>query len=199
MADSSFTYKGRAVHVKQVGRELGVRYVLEGSVRKAATRVRIAAQLIEAESGVHVWADRYEGSLEDIFAVQDELTASLLGALGPQLEKAEIARAKRKRLTNLDAYDLFLRGLATMRTLTPEGVEEAFPRPLIRWGQDRTPRMPRAATILDAMAAERMVIEIELIPDLLVNGMGDANGARLGESLEACSGSSGLAAESGPL
>jgi TolB-like protein len=124
--NSSFTYKSRAVDVKQVGRELGVRYVLEGSVRKAATRVRIAAQLIEAESGVHVWAERYEGSLEDIFAVQDELTASLLGALGGQLEKAEIARAKRKRPTNLDAYDLFLRALATMRTYTPEGLEEAL-------------------------------------------------------------------------
>jgi TolB-like protein len=122
--NSSFTYKGRAVHVKQVGRELGVRYVLEGSVRKAATRVRIAAQLIEAESGAHVWAERYEGSLEDVFAVQDELTASLLGAIGGQLEKAEIARAKDK--PSLDAYDLFLRALATMRTLTREGVEEAL-------------------------------------------------------------------------
>jgi TolB-like protein len=124
--NSSFTYKGRAVDVKQVGRELGVRYVLEGSVRKAATRVRIAAQLIEAESGAHVWAERFEGSLEDVFAVQDELAASLLGALGGQLENAEIARAKRKRSSNLDAYDLFLRALATMRTLTPEGVEEAL-------------------------------------------------------------------------
>ena len=74
--NSSFTYKGRAVDVKQVGRELGVRYVLEGSVRKAATRVRIAAQLIEAESGAHVWAERYEASLDDVFAVQDELTAT---------------------------------------------------------------------------------------------------------------------------
>src|SRR5262249_27431940 len=91
--NSSFTYKGRVVDVKQVGRELGVRYVLEGSVRKSANRVRIAGQLIDASSGAHLWADRFDGGPEDIFDLQDQVTASVVGALGPKLEQAEIERA----------------------------------------------------------------------------------------------------------
>src|SRR5215203_3300433 len=124
--NSSFTYKGRAVDVKQVGRELGVRYVLEGSVRRAANRVRITTQLVETRTGAQVWAERYDALLDDIFAVQDQLSGNLLSALAPQLEKAEVARAKRKRFTNLDAYDLFLHALAIMRTLTREGVDNAL-------------------------------------------------------------------------
>jgi len=93
--NSSFTYKGRAVDVKQVGRELGVRYVLEGSVRSAANRVRITGQLIDTATGMHLWADRFEGSLDDIFALQDQLAASVVGAIAPQLERAEIQRAQR--------------------------------------------------------------------------------------------------------
>ena len=104
--NSSFTYKGRAVDVKQVGRELGVRYVLEGSVRKAANRVRITGQLIDASTGAHLWADRFDGGLEDIFDLQDQMTASVVGAIAPKLEQAEIERAKRKPTENLDAYDL---------------------------------------------------------------------------------------------
>jgi adenylate cyclase len=100
--NSSFTYKGKPVDVKQVGRELGVRYVLEGSVRKAASRVRIACQLIEAETNHHLWADRFEGTLEDIFGMQDRVTESIVGALVPSLQVAEIERAKSKPTENLD-------------------------------------------------------------------------------------------------
>ena len=109
--NSSFTYKGRAVDVKQVGRELGVRYVLEGSVRKAGKRVRITGQLVEAETGAHLWAERYDRELEDIFALQDEITLSVVGAIEPNLREAEIERVKRKRPDSLDAYDFVLRAL----------------------------------------------------------------------------------------
>jgi TolB-like protein len=110
--NSSFTYKRHAVDVKLVGRELGARYVLEGSVRKAANRVRITGQLIDTLTGVHLWADRFEGALEEIFDLQDQVTASVVGAIAPQLEKAEIERAKRKPTESLDAYDYYLRGMA---------------------------------------------------------------------------------------
>jgi len=109
--NSSFTYKGKAVDIKQVGQELGVRYVLEGSVRKAGARVRITCQLIEAALGGHVWADRYDGDLEDIFALQDVVSESVVGAIAPSVERAEIDRARRKPTDSLDAYDLYLRAL----------------------------------------------------------------------------------------
>jgi TolB-like protein len=101
--NSSFTYKGRAVDVKQVGRELGVRYVLEGSVRKAANRVRITAQLIDALNGTHLWAERFEGALDDIYDLQDQVTASVVGAIAPKLQQAEIERVEHKRTERLDA------------------------------------------------------------------------------------------------
>jgi TolB-like protein len=110
--NSSFTYKGRAVDVKQVGCELGVRYVLEGSVRKAANRVRITGQLVDAATGTHLWAERFDGGLGDIFDLQDQVTESIVGAIAPAVEKAEIERAKRKPTESLDAYTLYLRGLA---------------------------------------------------------------------------------------
>src|SRR5438094_1065391 len=116
--NSSFVYKGRAVGVKQVGRELGVRYVLEGSVRKVASRVRITAQLIDVSTGAHLWADRFDGSLEDIFDLQDQVTASVVGAIGRKLEQAEIERARRKPTENLDAYDYFLRGMANTQSFS---------------------------------------------------------------------------------
>ena len=94
--NSSFTYKGRAIDVKQVGRELGVRYVLEGSVRKVGSRVRITGQLIDASTGTHLWADRFDGDLENIFDLQDQVTASVVGTIAPKLEQAEMERAKRK-------------------------------------------------------------------------------------------------------
>jgi len=109
--NSTYTYKGRAVDVKQVGRELGVRYVLEGSLRKAGDRIRITGQLVETHSGAHVWAERYDRALGDIFELQDEITLSVIGAIEPSLREAEIERAKRKRPENLDAYDLYLRAL----------------------------------------------------------------------------------------
>ncbi len=110
--NSSFTYKGRSVDVKQVGCELGVRYVLEGSVRKAADRVRITGQLVDAATGAHLWAERFDGGLGDVFDLQDRVTESVVGAIAPVVEKAEIERAKRKPTESLDAYALYLRGLA---------------------------------------------------------------------------------------
>jgi TolB-like protein len=109
--NSSFTYKGRAVNVKQVGRELGVRYVLEGSVRKAAHQVRITGQLVEASSGAHIWADRFDGTLDNIFDLQDQVTASVVGAISPKMEQADIQRARGKPTESLVAYDYFLRGM----------------------------------------------------------------------------------------
>ena len=111
--NSTFTYKGRAVDVKEVGRELGVRYVLEGSVRRSDNRVRIAAQLIDATTATHLWADRFDRAIENIFDLQDRLTASVVGAVAPQLQQAEIDRAKRKPTESLDAYDLFFAGWLT--------------------------------------------------------------------------------------
>ena len=110
---SSFTYKGKVVDIKQVGRELGVRYVLEGSVRKAAGQVRIIGQLIDAATGMHLWADRFDGGLGDIFDLQDKVTESVVGAIAPAVEQAEIERAKRKPTESLDAYAVYLRGLAS--------------------------------------------------------------------------------------
>ncbi|MCE9658022.1 MAG: adenylate/guanylate cyclase domain-containing protein [Burkholderiales bacterium] len=109
--NSSFVYKGRAVDIKQVGRELGVRYVLEGSVRRSGNRVRITGQLIEAENGHHVWADRFDGTLEDVFDLQDRITDSIVSAVQPNLLRAEIARARVKPTANLQAYDLLLRAM----------------------------------------------------------------------------------------
>jgi TolB-like protein len=125
--NSSFICKGQAVDVKRVGRELGVRYVLEGSVRKAGGRVRIGAQLVEAETGVHLWADRYDRQLGDIFALQDEITLSVVGAIEPRLHDAEIERVKRKRPDNLDAYDLVLRALPYAYVAMPEEAIKALP------------------------------------------------------------------------
>ena len=109
--NSSFVYKGRAVDIKQVGRELGVRYVVEGSVRKAANRVRITAQLIDAVTGAHLWADRFDGALEAIFDLQDQVTSRIVGAVAPKLELAEIERARLKPTESLDAYEYCLRGI----------------------------------------------------------------------------------------
>jgi len=128
--NSSFTYKGRAVDVKQVGRELGVRYVLEGSVRKAGNRVRITGQLVDAATAAHLWAERFEGSLENVFDLQDQVTTSVIGAIAPKLQQAEIERAKRKPTDSLDAYDYYLRGLASFYTIAStrkDAVSEALP------------------------------------------------------------------------
>jgi len=124
--NSSFTYKGRAVDVKQVARELGVRYVLEGSVRKAGNRVRITGQLIDTTTGAHIWGHRFDGTLDDIFELQDEVASHVAGAIEPKLRLSEIERAIRKPTESLDAYDLYLRALAQFRTTTVESWREAI-------------------------------------------------------------------------
>ena len=124
--NSSFAYKGKAMDVRQIGRELGVRYVLEGSVRRSANRVRITAQLIDTGSGAHIWADHYDRALDDVFAVQDELTMSVVGVIEPTLRKAEIERARRKRPESLDAYDLYLRALPFAFTAMPLDADKAL-------------------------------------------------------------------------
>src|SRR6266481_4204648 len=118
--NSSFTYKGQAVDVKRVARELGVRYVLEGSVRKGGNRVRITAQLIDAISGAHIWAERYDRDLNDIFAVQDEITASVTGVIEPALAEAEQQRVLRKPPERLDAWEAYQRGLWHFNKYGPE-------------------------------------------------------------------------------
>jgi len=124
--NSSFTYKGRSVDVKQVGRELGVRYVLEGSVRKAGGRVRITAQLIDALSGSHLWADRFDGSLEDVFDLQDRVASSVAGVIEPALQAAETTRSANRPTSDLSAYDLYLRALAVYYPNTKERVLDAL-------------------------------------------------------------------------
>jgi adenylate cyclase len=124
--NSSFTYKGKAVNVKQVGRELGVRYVLEGSVRKAAGKVRITGQLVDAISGAHIWADRFERDLTDVFALQDEVTVAVVSAIHPKILQTEIAMAARRRPENLTAYDCWLRAFQQSSLATREGLAEAI-------------------------------------------------------------------------
>ena len=142
--NSSFTYKGQAVDVKQVGRELGVRYVLEGSVRKAGNRVRITAQLIDATNGAHLWADRFEGSLEDVFDLQDKVAISVAGVIEPALRQSEIERARHKRPDSLDAYDLYLRALPYAFTPMPEDADKRCLSSARRssWSPIMRPRMP---------------------------------------------------------
>jgi len=124
--NSSFTYKGRSVGVKQVGRELGVHYVLEGSVRKGGNRVRITAQLIEAETGAHLWADRFDGSLEDVFDLQDRVAINVAGVIEPALQAAEVRRSAARSVHEVTAYDLYLRALATFFPVKKEQVVEAL-------------------------------------------------------------------------
>ena len=121
---SSFIYKIRSADVQQIGRELGVRYVVEGSVRKAGSRVRIVAQLIETETGAHIWADRFEGDLRDIFTLQDEITERIVSAIAPNVRAVEIKRARAKSY-DLTAYDLYLRALFDYHALKLESVKNA--------------------------------------------------------------------------
>jgi adenylate cyclase len=152
--NSSFTYKGRAVDVKQVSRELGVRYILEGSVRKAANRVRITGQLIDSGTGAHLWADRFDGALEDVFDLQDQVTASVVGTIGPKLEQAEIERAKHKPTDSLDAYDYFLRGVAALHQFTRDGNEDALN--LFYKAIERDPEFAAAYGLAARCYAQRM-------------------------------------------
>ncbi len=124
--NSAFTYKGKAIDVKQIAHQLGVRYVLEGSVRKAGNRVRITGQLIDTTIGAHIWADRFDGALDDIFELQEQVASSVAGAIAPRLRLAEIERARRKPIGSLGAYDLYLRGLAQYSRFTEYGFAEAI-------------------------------------------------------------------------
>ena len=136
--NSSFTYKRQAVDVKQVGRELGVRYVLEGSVRKAGGRMRITAQLIEAATGANLWADRFDGSLDDVFELQDKVAVSVAGVIEPELQTAEIRRSAERPTNDLTAYDLFLRALPRAESGEKEGIVEALD--LLGRAVERDPR-----------------------------------------------------------
>ncbi len=155
--NSTFTYKGRTVDVKRVGRELGVRYVLEGSVRKTANRVRITGQLIDAATGTHLWADYFDGALENIFDLQDEVTAKVVGRIAPTLQQAEIQRARRKPTESLDSYDCYLRGLARVHQNTKEVIDEAL-------------RLFRLAISLDPEFASAYAMAAGCYTLLLANG-----------------------------
>ena len=153
--NSSFAYKGRAVDVKQIGRELGVRYVVEGSVRKAGNRVRITAQLIEAETGTHVWAERYERDLSDIFALQDEITQKVVAAIAPSVRALEIRRSQAKPTENLRAYDFFLRALPEIHGRPQESAKRA--EALLRKAIELDPGYPDALGMLADIIATRTV------------------------------------------
>jgi adenylate cyclase len=124
--NSNFVYKGKAIDVRQVGRELGVRYVLEGGVRKSGNRLRVTAQLVEAETGAHLWGNRYDGNTDDVFDFQDRITDSVVGIVEPSVQRTEIERARRKRPDNLNAYDLYLRALPHTTTSRPEDAAVAI-------------------------------------------------------------------------
>jgi adenylate cyclase len=147
--NSSFSFKGKAVDIKEVGRRLGVRYVLEGSVRKASGKVRITGQLIDAATGVHIWADRFERDLTDVFALQDELTVAVVSAIQPKLLQTEIAMAARRRPENLTAYDFYLRALPQYYLATREGVAEAMR--LAHRALELDPGFGRAAALAGAL------------------------------------------------
>jgi TolB-like protein/class 3 adenylate cyclase len=144
--NSAFTYKGRPIDVRQVGRELGVHYVLEGSVRRAGSRMRISGQLVDAATGTHLWADRFEGTLENVFELQDQMTANVVAAIEPNLRAAEIQRAQRKPTDNLQAYDLLLRALPHFYVRTRERLEEA--ERLLRKAIEIDPTYPLARVYL---------------------------------------------------
>lgn len=124
--NSSFTYKGKAIDVKRVGRELGVRYVLEGSVRKSVNRVRISCQLVDATTGANIWTDRFDRNLEDIFELQDQIASRVAGAIEPQLRQSEIEKAARKPTESVDAYDLYLRALAQYHRWSAESLRDKW-------------------------------------------------------------------------
>lgn len=124
--NSSFVYKDRAVDVREVARELGVRYVLEGSVRRSGAHVRVAAQLIEAASGAHLWAENFDGTIEDIFGFQDEITTAVIGLIEPEIRRAEIERTRRKRPESLDAWDLYIQALPLVYSANVPGYSDAI-------------------------------------------------------------------------
>ena len=161
--NSSFTYKGRSVGVKQVGRELGVRYVLEGSVRKGGSRVRITAQLIEADTGAHLWADRFDGSLEDVFDLQDKVAINVAGVIEPALQAAEVRRSAARPTNDATAYDLYLRALATFYPITRERLFKALEllQQAVAIDPDSGPALSLAAMCQMRLVREGWAIEPE--------------------------------------
>jgi adenylate cyclase len=162
--NSSFTFKGKAVDIKEVGRRLGVRYVLEGSVRKAAGKVRITGQLIDAITGAHIWADRFERDLTDVFALQDEVTAAVVSAIQPKLLQTEIAMATRRRPENLTAYDFYLRALKQYYPLTREGFAEAIR--LAHRALELDPGFGRAASLAGICHMNNVTLGYAIDPQL---------------------------------
>jgi len=153
--NSSFAYKDRAIDIRQIGRELGVRYVLEGSVRKAGQRLRITGQLIEAETGTHLWADRFDSFLEDVFDLQDRVTMAVAGAIEPSITQAEIRRANRKPTANLRAYDWPLRALGEQQLYSREAVDRA--KQMARRAIELDPRYAQAYAYLASWTSRRMI------------------------------------------
>jgi TolB-like protein len=174
--NSSFMYKGKAVDIKQVGRELGVRYVLEGSLRKAGGRIRITGQLIEAATNRHIWADRFDSPLEDVFALQDQMTMSVVGLIALKLEQAEIERAKRKPTESLDSYDLYLRGMASSRRGDKSEAHKMFKAAL-----EKDPEFAAAyAMAAWTLSMHQAVGGVPLAPEMRADAMRLANlGANL--------------------
>ncbi len=169
--NSSFAYKGKSPDLRQVGRELGVRYVLEGSVRKAGDRVRITGQLIDTTTGAHIWTDRFDGALDDIFELQDQVASSVVGAIEPKLRQSEIERAGRKPTQSLDAYDLYLRALPQFHKYTKESMHEAIAL------------LKRALAIDPSYApAAAMIGDLCLMAQLL-QGWGPVSAADIAEAL----------------
>jgi adenylate cyclase len=154
--NSSFTFKGRAVDIKEVGRRLGVRYVLEGSVRKASGKVRITGQLIDAVTGAHIWADRFERDLTDIFALQDEVTLAVVSAIEPKMLQTEIAMATRRRPENLTAYDFYLRAMPQHYLGTREGYAEVIR--LAHRALELDPRFGSVAVLAGLCHAQNIVL-----------------------------------------
>jgi TolB-like protein len=202
--NSSFIYRGKSVDIKQVGRELGVRYVLEGSVRKAGNRVRITGQLIDAESGTHLWADRFDGDLNDVFDLQDRITESVIGAVSPKLQQSEFERSNRKLPANLTAYDYYLRGYSKAHSSKRDVFVEA--QPLFRKAIELDPRYAvayataafwhvglisfgwskdRAWEVKDAIALARTALELNK-DDALVLTQAGYTLAYLNNELEEC-------------
>jgi adenylate cyclase len=153
--NSSFAYKDRAIDIRQIGRELGVRYVLEGSVREAGRRLRITGQLIEAETGTHLWADRFDSFLEDVFDLQDRVTTAVAGAIEPSITQAEIRRANRKPTANLRAYDWLLRALGEQQLYSRDAVDRAMQ--MARRAIELDPRYAQAYAYLASWTSRRMI------------------------------------------
>ena len=171
--NSSFTYKGRAVDMRQVGRELGVRYVLEGSVRKAGGRVRITGQLIEASTNAHLWAEKIDGELSDVFELQDQITASVVSSIAPTIEQAEIKRVRQQAVNILDSYDTFLRGMALFYQRQPAAARNFFKR-----AAEQNPEYAAAyAMAANTYTQEQAVYGIIPTPEMRADALRNANTA----------------------